>query len=102
MNGWVLVTTIVGALCLVTVLFRDARRPARAPPDNWGHELRYSYLWTGLGWIALVLTAAFVLWGLRASWAEDNVGGVVVLLSAGVLSAGLRCGLFAPPGPISS
>lgn len=76
---------VVAVISLVALLYRDARRPARALPDNRGHVLRYSRRWTGFGWMALCLTAALVLWGLTVTWADDNVGGVITCIALGML-----------------
>jgi hypothetical protein len=79
------VAATVGIICLVALLYRDARRPARALSDNRGHELRYSRAWTGFGWVALCLTVVLVLWGLTVTWADDNVGGVITCIALGML-----------------
>jgi hypothetical protein len=84
-NSWALSAATVGLICLVALLYRDARRPARALPDNRGHELRYSRRWTGFGWVALFLTVVLVLWGLTVTWRDDNLGGVVTCAAIGIL-----------------
>jgi hypothetical protein len=84
-NIWAFVAATVGFVCFVVLLYRDARLPARALPDNRGHVLRYSRRWAALGWVVLCLTAALVLWGLTVTWADDNVGGMITCIALGML-----------------